>query len=155
MYIVSAFEQTVKIETAITSIQMQGVPKENILAVPLDRRAEGPLLFDRLHSSDSHSLMDVPMILAALFALLGLIYGFLLAWGPILWALIGTGFGFSLGLLIKLFAIKRYGLKPPKSHIPAVVVMIYCSDTQLQMVQDTLWAHSALGVAKLDPGAGF
>ncbi len=151
MYVVSTFEHTVKIETALTSMQMQGIPKESILAVPLDRRAEDPTLFDRFHSSDSRSLMDVPMILAALFSLFGLIYGFLLAWGPVLWALIGTGFGFGLGLLIKLFTVKRANAKQ-KQQTPAVVVLVCCTDSQLQMVQDTLWAHSALGVAKLDTG---
>ena len=153
MYVVSTFEHTIKIEMALTSIEMKGIPKANILAVPLDTRAPSPALFDRLHSSDGRSLLDMPIILAALFALLGLIYGFLLAWGPVLWALIGTGFGFGLGLLIKLFIVKR-SEKTKAKKIPAVVVMICCRDDQLQMVQDTMWAHAALGVAKLDIGGG-
>ena len=152
MYIVCTFENSVKIEMALTSIQMKGIPKENILAVPLDTKAPAPMLFDRMHSSDSRSLLDMPIILAALFALFGLIYGFLLAWGPVLWALIGTGAGFGLGLFIKLFTIKRHGVKQ-KAHTPAVVVLVRCSDTQLQLVQDAMWAHAALGVAKLDIGA--
>ena len=153
MYAVAAFDHTVKIEMALTSIEMSGIPKQNILAVPLDTRAPAPVLFDRMHSSDSRSLLDVPMILAALFALFGLIYGYLLAWGPVLWALIGTGAGFCLGLAFKLLFQKKRVTKSEKAA-PAVVVMVCCSDTQLQMVQDTLWAHSALGVAKLDPGPG-
>jgi len=151
MYVVSAFEHTVKIEMALTSIEMKGIPKANVLAVPLDPRAPAPALFDRIHSSDSRSLLDVPMILSALFALLGLIYGFLLAWGPVLWALIGMVFGFGLGLLIKLFTVKR-GEKKQTKRLPAVVVMVCCRDDQLQMVQDTMWAHAALGVAKVDIG---
>lgn len=148
-YIVSAFEQTVKIEMALTSVEMMGIPKDNILAVPLDSRAPAPMLFDRLHSSDSRSMLDIPIILAALFALFGLIYGFLLAWGPVMWALIGTGFGFGLGLIIKLLTFKRNKKKTNKK-IATVVVMVCCRDDQLQMVQDAMWAHSALGVAKLD-----
>jgi hypothetical protein len=119
--------------------------------VPLDTRAPKPALFDRLHSSDSRSMIDLPMILAALFSLFGLIYGFLLAWGPVLWALIGTGFGFGLGLLIKLLTVKRSENKQSNKQ-PEVVVMVCCRDDQLQMVQDTMWAHAALGVAKLDIG---
>ncbi len=151
MYVVSAFEHTVKIEMALTSIEMKGIPKANILAVPLDTRAPSPVLFDRMHSSDSHSLLDMPIILAALFALFGLIYGFLLTWGPVLWALIGTGSGFGLGLIIKLFTVKRSEKKQTKK-LPAVVVLVCCRDDQLQMVQDTMWSHAALGVAKLDIG---
>ena len=151
MYVVSAFEHTIKIETALTSIEMKGIPKANILAVPLDTRAPSPALFDRLHSSDSRSMLDMPVILAALFALFGLIYGFLLTWGPVLWALIGTGFGFGLGFVIKLFTVK-HSEKKHTNKLPAVVVMVCCRDDQLQMVQDTMWAHAALGVAKLDLG---
>ncbi len=148
-YIVSAFEQTVKIEMALTSVEMMGIPKDNILAVPLDSRAPAPMLFDRLHSSDSRSMLDIPIILAALFALFGLIYGFLLAWGPVMWALIGTGFGFGLGLIIKLLTFKKKEKKQTKK-LSTVVIMVCCRDDQLQMVQDAMWAHSALGVAKLD-----
>ena len=151
MYVVSMFEHSVKIEMALTSIEMKGIPNDSILAVPLDTRAPAPALFDRMHSSDSRSMLDIPMILAALFSLFGLIYGFLLAWGPVLWALIGTGSGFGLGLVIKLFTVKRSEKKQTKK-LPAVVVMVCCRDDQLQMVQDTMWAHAALGVAKLDIG---
>lgn len=154
MYIVSMFEHSVKVEMALTAIQMKGIPKNYILAVQLDTQAPPPAPFDRMHSSDSRSLIDMPMILAALFALFGLIYGFLLTWGPVLWALIGTGFGFGLGLLIKLLTAKKKGQKKPKTKLPAVVVMVCCRDDQLQMVQDTMWAHAALGVAKLDIGKG-
>lgn len=149
MYVVSTFEHTVKIEMALTAIEMKGITKDSILAVPLDRQKPPPLLVDRLHSSDSRSMIDLPMILAALFALFGLIYGFLLTWGPVLWALIGTGFGFGLGLVIKLIAVKNKE-KTDAQKLPAVVVLVNCRDDQLQMVQDTLWAHAAMGVAKLD-----
>ena len=149
MYVVSTFEHSVKIEMALSAIEMKGIPKDRILAVALDTRAPAPMLFDRLHSSDSRSMIDLPMIMSALFALFGLIYGFLLTWGPVLWALIGTGFGFVLGLIIKLFTVKRSEKKQTKK-LPAVVVMVCCRDDQLQMVQDTMWAHAALGVAKLD-----
>lgn len=149
MYIVSAFEHTLKIETAITALEMKGIAKEDILAVPLDKQIENPVLLDRLHSSDSRSTLDVPMILATLFALFGLIYGFLLEWGPILWALIGTGGGYFLGFGIKLLTLKRNS-KKRKGKLPEVVLIISCPENRLQMVQDTLWAYSALGVGKLD-----
>jgi hypothetical protein len=151
MYIVSTFEHTLKIETAITAIEMKGIPKENIFAVPMDKNSEDRMLIDRMHSSDSLSMFDLPIILSALFALFGLIYGFLLAWGPILWALIGTGFGFFLGLGIKLMTTKNNN-KKQKGKQPEVVLIISCKDEQLQMVQDTLWAHSAIGVAKISAG---
>lgn len=75
-------------------------------------------------------MFDLPMILAALFALFGLIYGFLLTWGPILWALIGTEFGFFIGLGIKLMTTKNRN-KKQKSRQPEIVLIISCKDEQL------------------------
>ena len=102
-----------------------------------------------MHYSDSTSMFDVPMIVAAIFGLFGLIYGFLLVWGPVLWALIGTGVGFAIGLGIKLITTRKMNIKQKESQ-PEVVFIINCSDNQTQMIQDTLWACGALGVAKLD-----
>lgn len=149
MYIVSNFEYSNKLEMAVTAIEMKGIPKQDILAVPMDKKADDKMLVDRTHSSDSVSMFDVPMILAALFALFGLIYGFLLEWGPILWALIGTGVGFGIGVLIKLLTMRKRKAKQQAKQAE-VVLIIACDESRLQMVQDTLWAHSALGVAKLD-----
>lgn len=148
MYIVSNFTHTIKLETAITAIQMKGVPKENILAVPMDKRHEGRHLFDTVDDSDSLSMLDLPMISAAVFAVFGLIYGFVLAWGPIAWALIGTVCGFGIGLLVKLITTHRRSRRRRAAE-PAVVLLIACEADQMDMIQETLWANSALGVAGL------
>jgi hypothetical protein len=148
MYIVSTFEQSVKLETAISAIEMKGISKENILAVPLNRSSEERVLFDRMHYSDSQSMFDLTMIFATIFSLLGLIYGFLLPWGPVIWALIGTAFGAGVGILIKLLVIRKTLKKTVRQ--PSVVLLVACGEKQAEMVQDTLRAHFALGVSKLD-----
>ena len=148
MYVVSNFEHTVKLETAITAIEMKGVPRENILAIPMDKRNEDRMLYDRVHSSDSLSMLDLPMITATVFAVFGLIYGFALAWGPILWALIGTAFGFGAGVLVKLYTTRRRKRKQ-RACQPEVVLLIACEANQMDMIQEMLWAYSALGVAKV------
>lgn len=148
MYVVSNFEHSIKLELAVTALAMQGISKEDILAVPLDKRNEEWMLIDRIHASDQMSTMDVPMIFAATFALFGLIYGFLWTWGPILWSLIGTGLGFGIGLLVKFLFSRKY--KGKKRTTPAeVVLLVSCRDTQLDLVKDILWKHDALGVSKL------
>lgn len=148
MYVVSNFEHSIKLETAITALQMNGIPKEAILAVPLDRRSGDRMLFDWTHSSDNLSMIDFPIILAALFSLFGIIYGFLLRWGPVIWALIGTSFGFALGVLIKLFTTRKHKWNL-RAETPAVVLMVACGDAQLNMVLDTLWNNGALGASRL------
>ena len=150
MYIISTFDYSVNLEKAITSIQMRGVKKENIFAVPVDKGNEKINLIDTIHHSDSISLMDLSAILAAIFMLFGSIYGFVLAWGPIWWGLIGGTFGFSLGIVIKLIVLRKYLNREKSTKEPEVVLMIECKETLVEMVMDTLWSNHALGVSKLD-----
>jgi hypothetical protein len=149
MYIVSTFDHSIRLETAITAIEMKGIPKEDILAVPLNKSKEDRMLFDQMNYSDNLSMLDLAMILATTFALFGLIYGFLLYWGPVIWALIGTVFGAGVGVLIKLW-ITRGHLKKQATQHPSVVLLVSCKENQMNMVQDTLWSNFAPGVSKLN-----
>jgi hypothetical protein len=125
---------------------MQGIPKDHIFAVPLDKSNDKMKLFDSTHSQDGYNMFDMPMILAALFSLFGLIYGFLLSLGPILWALIGTGSGFFIGLAIKLIFTKAKLKSKKKAQ---VVLIIQCENEQSKIVQDTLLRFSFLSVGVL------
>lgn len=150
MYIVSSFDHSIYLELAITAIQMKGIKKDNIMAIPLDKRGEEAKLFDSIHSSDGLSLFDLPAILAVIFGIFGSIYGFVLEWGPLLWGLIAIAIGFSLGFTIKLFIVKKYNHRQNDKRGTEVVLIIECPEDQLEMVKDTLWSHKALGVRKLD-----
>ncbi len=148
MYIVASFEQSIRLETAVATLQKKGIPKTGILAVPLDKRDDPLLLFDRLRASDRQSMMDYPIIISATFSLFGLIYGFLLPWGPVLWALIGTGFGFAVGIVIKLL-VNRLQKKKIRIQPSEIVLLINCMDIKPDEVQDILWSHGALGVSTI------
>ncbi|AFQ44798.1 hypothetical protein [Desulfosporosinus meridiei] len=149
MYIVSTFDHSTYLELAITAIQMNGVPKENILGVSMEKRDEESKLFDTIHSSDGLSLFDLPIILATLFCLFGSIYGFVLTWGPILWGIIGIILGFTAGLIIRLIIRKDVAGRQKKQRSPEVVLIIECEEHQLEVVKDLLWQNHALGVRKL------
>jgi hypothetical protein len=124
MYIIAAFEYNHFLEQAVTGIQMQGVSKKRILAAPLDKRGEERQLFDTIHSSDGLSLLDLAAALGTLFMLFGSIYGFIWAWGPIVWGVIGLFSGFAIGLIIKLIATKKYANNKTKTEKAAEVVLI-------------------------------
>jgi hypothetical protein len=150
VYIISTFDHSINLELAITAVQMQGVKKENIMAIPLDKKGEKRLLFDSLHSSDGLSLFDLPALLAVFFGIFGGIYGFILEWGPLIWGLIAIFAGAILGFVIKLISTKRYGDRQKDKRGAEVVVIINCIESQLEMIRDILWSHHALGVRKLD-----
>jgi len=149
MYVFATFDHSNYVELAITAVQMKGIAKENILGVSMDKKGEEAKLFDSIHSSDGLSLLDLPILLATFFCLLGSIYGFLLTWGPVLWGIIGIICGFSLGLIIKLITTKKYDNRQKSLKSPEVVLVIECKDDQVEMVKDLLWENYALGVRKL------
>jgi hypothetical protein len=146
MYIVSVFEHSVSLEKAITSMQMKGITEENILAVPMDKRGEKPRLFDSIQESDGLSLLDLPFILGSIFTLFGGIYGFILAWGQIIWGLIGLIVGFALGLVIKLAVTRKYLQDRASKPASEVVLIIECEEKESEAVRDILWTHNALGL---------
>lgn len=149
MHIVSTFDHSIYLELAITEIEMNGIKKENILAIPIDKRDEDIKLFDSIHSSDGLSLLDLPSILAVICGIFGEIYGFVLKWGPFLWGLIGIFIGALLGLIIKLILTRNSENKNKDKRGTEVVLIIECADTQSDMIKSILWSNKALGVSSL------
>lgn len=150
MYLLSLFEQSVHVEKAVTALQIKGITKDSILAVPLDRQNEGQLVFDTVHSSDNTSMLALSMILGMIFSLLGAIIGFYLTLGPISWAifgaLAGSLAGFGIRLIKRSVAIHRHQIQSNAG----VIVMIRCDAIQADMVHDILWSCFAMGVGILN-----
>lgn len=150
MHIIATFEHSITLEKVITMLQMKGVAKEDILAVPLDVREKELIYFDTIRHSDGRSLLDLPFILGAFLALLGGIYGFIWVWGPIIWGLIGFATGFGIGFLIKLISRRGFGKNGFKKTAAEVVLIIRCREDLSDFARETLWAHNARGVRKMD-----
>jgi hypothetical protein len=145
MLVIATFENSLFIEMAISALEQKGISKEKIFAAPLDKRTEPRQLFDTIHRADGISLFDAGAILGTCFMLLGSIYGYVLKWGPIIWGIIGMLSGLSIGILIKLWLVKKNknGNKKISSEI---VLMIRCEDYQWESVQQMLWDNLALGI---------
>jgi TM2 domain-containing membrane protein YozV len=152
VHIIATFEHTIYLEKAITSIQMKGIAKEDILAVSMDKKAEQRRLFDTIHESDGLSMVDLAAIFGTIFMLLGTIYGFVLKFGPIFWGLVGLVSGFLIGLLIKLIFIKKYTDRQTDKRATEVVIIVECKEDKLEMVRETFWENHALGISKLSLG---
>lgn len=148
MYVIATFENSTFIELAISSLEQKGIPKDRILAAPLDKRTEQRKLFDTIHRADGFSMFDAAGILGTCFMLLGSIYGFVLKWGPIIWGIIGAVSGLVLGFIIKLIMIKK-NLGASNKITSEIVLMIRCEDNQWDMVEKILWENTALGITKI------
>jgi hypothetical protein len=152
MYVIASFEQSFFLELAISALEQAGIKKDQILAVPLDKRMEPRRLFDSIQYADGFSLFDIAAVLGTCGMLLGAIYGMVLKWGPILWGIIGLVGGFVSGFLIKYAYVKKRnkGNTGPRRTINTeVFLLIRCHEEQGKIVEDILWDNIALGVAKL------
>ncbi|WP_312469483.1 hypothetical protein [Neobacillus sp.] len=151
MQIFSTFEDTGYLELAISLLEEKGINKKNIFAVPLDNRQADRKIFDTLHRSDGISLVDLAMALATAFSVICASIGFILSWGPIYWGLIGASIGFVLGLAIKLFIIKVVKKQHNQLHgqKSEVILIIDCDETKAEFIEEILWDHLAIGVAKI------
>ncbi|GGM39573.1 hypothetical protein GCM10011351_27180 [Paraliobacillus quinghaiensis] len=152
MQIFSTFEHSLYIELAITSLEKIGLKKDNILAVPLNNRAEESSLFDTLHRSDGISLFDKGAAIGTAFAVIGASVGFTLEWGPIYWGLIGAAVGFLVGFSIDYISFKfvhkrKRIIKGKKSE---VLLVVECPMSLIDKVEGVLWEHLALGVARVN-----
>ncbi|TCL37708.1 hypothetical protein EV210_105142 [Anaerospora hongkongensis] len=160
MYVYASFDYSAFLELAITDLEKRGIAREHILAVPLDKRVEERMILDSIHRADGVSLFDGAMVLGAILMEIGVIYGFVLEWGPIIWGLIGLLSGVVIGFLLdyfygSLFGSKKNGssrnqIKAGKCNNTEVILTICCDNSQYEMVEKVLWDNMAYGVGKLD-----
>ncbi len=158
MIIASTFEYSFYLELAISDLEKRGIPRENIGAITLDKQVADRKIFDSIHRSDGISLFDGAAAMATVFGLLGAIYGFVLAWGPIIWMVIGFSFGAMVGFILDYAIGKIRSLRNKKAsrkREPAgdkaadVILIINCEADKNEMVERVLWDNLAMGVGVL------
>jgi len=151
MQIFSTFEHNSNLELAITTLERRGIQKETIFAVPLDNRTEERKLFDSIHRSDGISVIDIGMALATAFSVICASIGFKLTWGPIYWGLIGAAVGFIVGVIIRIFIelVLKKKRRTMKGKHSEVILIVECEEDQNELVENILWEHLAIGVAKV------
>jgi hypothetical protein len=151
MNLVASFDHSVYLELALTALVEKGIPKGQILAIPLNNRTLERKIFDTIHKSDGISLFDTGAAFAVMLSVVGASYGFIAAWGPIIWGLIGAVTGFSIGFVWDLLYSKKQNQREiKKGKNTEVVIVIQCNKDQVEMMEQILWDHFALGVAKMD-----
>lgn len=150
MYIVATFEYSKSIEMAIVDLERSGFTRKQILALPLDKRQEAGKLFDTIHQADGTSLVDKSAVFGTIFMLLGVIYGYVLTWGPILWGTIGLCAGFVVGFLWDLLVMKhkKNKSKASRHHNSEVVLLVMCNNSTAKHVEQILWDNQAFGVGR-------
>jgi hypothetical protein len=147
MYVFSAFAHSVALELAITDLERIGVAQKDILAVPLSKTGSTMSVIDTIYRSDGGSVLDGAAAFGTILAVFGVIYGFVLPWGPIAWGLIGLCAGFIAGLLLDIFFTKKNKKYIKMGRTPEVILVVGCEESKSKGVEEVLRRHTLLGVA--------
>lgn len=145
MHFISTFNHSAYLELALNDLEQKSIHKENIFVTTFDKCAPKSPDIDKIHKKNA-SKFELSFVLGAIFMLLGGIYGFIWAWGPIIWSLIGLIFGGILGVIISLIIYKRDWFQ--KKDSAEVIIIVECEKNQAEFVEQILWKHGALGVSK-------
>jgi hypothetical protein len=147
MHVVASFEYSNFLELAITDLEQQGIEKNRICAIPLHKRSKARTLFDTLHQADGQGMFDLPAILATIFMTLGVLWGFMWEWGPIIWGLLAFVVGMALGIAIKYLLYKN-DLQKKLHYDTEVVLIVNCKLEQVEIVETILLNHLAIGIGR-------
>lgn len=151
MYIFSSFPPSIHLEKAISELEQSGLAGGNILAVPLAGRSGKPYLLDSAARTDRLSLIDGAAACGTAGMALGVIYGFVLTWGPIIWGLIGLFAGAVAGFGLDCARRPRRPLsRSGAADTVGVILLVQCNPSVAAAVEDVLWRNLAVGVGRLD-----
>jgi hypothetical protein len=147
MHVVASFEHSNFLELAITDLVQKGIETNRICAISLNKMAKERRLFDTLHRADGQSMFDLPAILATIFMTLGVMWGFMWEWGPIIWGLLSFITGMGLGLVIK-YVLYKNSLQKNFRYNTEVVLIVNCKPNEVEIVETILFNHLAIGIGR-------
>lgn len=147
MHVIASFEHSNFLELAITDLEQKGIEKNRICAIPLHKTTKERVLFDTIHQADGQSMFDLPAILATISMTLGVTWGFMWKWGPIIWGLLSFVGGLAVGLVIKYLFYKN-SLKERFRCNTEVVLIIDCKPDEVKTVETVLFNHLAIGIGR-------
>lgn len=147
--IVATFDYSQFIELAITELEEKGIAKDKILAIPMRQEKKNFAILDTIHRADGISIFDTASVLATTGMTLGVIYGFIWTWGPIIWGIIGLFTGTMVGLILDYMLTKRKISTQGKSKVSEMVLIISCESGQKELVEKVLRNNTAFGIGKV------
>ena len=147
--IAATFDCSLFVELAITELEEKGIAKDKILAIPLAPKEQDFAILDTIHRSDGISIFDTASVFATTGMTLGVIYGFIWSWGPIIWGLIGLFAGAGMGFVLDYLLTKRKLSTQRKVKVSELVLIVSCEQGQSTMVEKVLRNNTAFGVGKV------
>lgn len=142
-YTAASFKHSLEVEVILSQMDMVGIKREALLVVPLYSEDSRKRLIQGYFYLEER-LMNLAFPLGTVFMLLGVIYGFVLPMGPVLWGLFGLLAGLALGVLLGyLTRDKRF---PFKQTEPEVILIVQGTKEILESAKEIIDRFSPVRV---------
>ncbi|WP_166238760.1 hypothetical protein [Paenibacillus turpanensis] len=145
--IVALFSYTENVDLFLIEMKRRGFGDSNLLVVPL-KKADYPLTIEAV-SRGGRTHWDMAFFTGTICMLLGCIYGFVLAFGPVLWGLFGLIFGMIFGYFLQWCYEKWKGNRKKTMQKSFIVIMVRCPKTQENEIHSVLYKHHAYALGKV------
>lgn len=147
MLVIGTFEHSIELEEALVVLEHNGISRTHILVVPMDTDSTPPSQYigksrDRLYKG-----IEVGMACATASSVIGISIGFVLTWGPIIWALIFALIGFAIAFGIFMLTNMNSHRHLPKK-LPEITVIVQCLEDQSILVMETMWKYRVMTVGR-------
>ena len=152
LYIIATAVHSIFLEMALSQLEKNGIHNSHVLVVPLSLQspATGP---SAPYFQDADNVLDGGAVFATVFMVMGVIYGMVWPWGPIIWGLIGLAGGFLFGCLLKYGLTRKHNGQDRlyRGKYPGVVLLVHCRPFQTETVKAVLIAHHILDIGEYQP----
>ncbi|CAG7641868.1 hypothetical protein PAECIP111802_02788 [Paenibacillus allorhizosphaerae] len=152
MLIIGTFEHSIEVEEALSVLEKSGVPRKSIMTVVMDKSSRLSDVTATRYPHKKTLAFEIGMATATAFSVIGISFGFVLKWGPILWGIISALLGFTLGTGITRW-IQRHYLRnenPGKGPLPELVVIIRCTEASFHELRLVLLQYRVLSIGRID-----
>ncbi len=144
--IIATFDHSPFVEMTIHDLVKLGIPPQQIVALPLENLDSQTHILDSIHRVDGRSYIDGAMMGGTIFSVLGVIYGFIWDWGPVIWGLIGLAGGFILGLAVEI-ALSKKKIKLLAGRKSEVLIEVTCPASLKDKLIEVLKARQSIAFA--------
>jgi len=147
LLIIGTFEHSLELEQALAVLEHSGVPRKQIMVIPMDTAPKPPVHFVNKIRDLYSKAAEIGMACATASSIIGTSVGFILTWGPIFWGMFAAliGFAFGAGLYL-LFNWGTYRHLPKK--LPEITVIVQCPENLSVLVMETMWQYRVITVGQ-------
>ncbi|CAG7612134.1 hypothetical protein PAESOLCIP111_01487 [Paenibacillus solanacearum] len=151
MLIIGTFEHTIEMEEALSVLEKSGVPRSSIMAVSMDETVSRSDVTATRYPHKQTLAFEIGMALATAFSVVGISFGFVSDWGPIIWGIVSALAGFMLGAGGTCWMQRTYLRgQAQKGPLPELVVIIRCTDASFPEIRLVLQQYRALSIGRIE-----